>query len=638
MVGIFKNKKAATQRKIPPKTGLQQKINPKSKLNGKRYQRVSTKTSGKLIGFGFIALAIFIFVSLLTYPSQYWSDSRVSYYSSNALDIFPGTAGNLTGIMGVLVAGIIFTLFGTAGHLLPLMALQTGIQRLKGSSSRQRVPGWSMFLFLILLSALFFLLSGEDPTRGGISGGLLAGVLSSFFNKAGAGLIISVGLLISLMKMTNSSLFYLFSRWGTAIKEQLKKNTKKPLIVADSKKPSAEVSLKNEDTSQPGLPPLSLLKAPDPRDHEEVQRDLLIKAHILEDRLKGFGVEGKVTGIHHGPVITRYEFELAPGIRVTRIVNLADDLALCLKASSLRVVAPVPGESVVGIEVPNEIRQIVYLREIIGSAEFRKQRSRLTLALGKDTKGRPFIADLTWMPHLLIAGATGSGKSVCLNAILCSLLFKATAEEVKFIFIDPKRLELGIYAGLPHLLRPIVTEPGEALEILNWVILEMERRYKLLAPWGVRNLAQYNALLQRNAKREEKPLPYIVIMVDELADLMLVSSRRVEKPIVRIAQMARAVGIHMVVATQRPSVNVITGLIKANFPARIAFRTASQIDSRTILDSKGAESLIGNGDMLFLTPGTTRPERIHGAFVSEEEIHNLIGYLKKQKGLKLFKG
>jgi S-DNA-T family DNA segregation ATPase FtsK/SpoIIIE len=381
-----------------------------------------------------------------------------------------------------------------------------------------------------------------------------------------------------------------------------------------------------------------LLKAPDPRDHEEVQRDLLIKAHILEDRLKGFGVEGKVTGIHHGPVITRYEFELAPGIRVTRIVNLADDLALCLKASSLRVVAPVPGESVVGIEVPNEIRQIVYLREIIGSAEFRKQRSRLTLALGKDTKGRPFIADLTWMPHLLIAGATGSGKSVCLNAILCSLLFKATAEEVKFIFIDPKRLELGIYAGLPHLLRPIVTEPGEALEILNWVILEMERRYKLLAPWGVRNLAQYNALLQRNAKREEKPLPYIVIMVDELADLMLVSSRRVEKPIVRIAQMARAVGIHMVVATQRPSVNVITGLIKANFPARIAFRTASQIDSRTILDSKGAESLIGNGDMLFLTPGTTRPERIHGAFVSEEEIHNLIGYLKKQKGLKLFKG
>ncbi len=636
MVGIFKNKKAVTRRKTPPKTGFQQKINPKS--NGKRYQRISTKTSGKVIGFGFIALAVFTFVSLLTYSWQYWSASRVSYYSSSALDIFPGMAGNLTGIMGTLVAGVIFTLFGTAGYLLPLMALQTGIRRLKGMSSQQKAPRWGMFGVLVLLSALFFILSGEDPTMGGIFGGLLAGVLSSFFNRAGAGLIISVILLISLMKMTNFSLFYLFSRWGAAIKEQLKKNTKKPPIVADLKKSSAEVFLKNEDTSHPGLPPLSLLKAPDPKDQEEVQRDLLIKANMLEERLKGFGVEGKVRGIHQGPVITRYEFELAPGIRVTRIINLADDLALCLKAGSLRIVAPVPGESVVGIEVPNEIRQIVYLREIIGSTEFRKQRSKLTLALGKDIGGRPFVADLTWMPHLLIAGATGSGKSVCLNAIICSLLFKATAEEVKFIFIDPKRLELGIYAGLPHLLRPIVTEPGEALETLNWVILEMERRYKLLASWGVRNLAQYNILLQRKAKREEKPLPYIVIMVDELADLMLVSSRRVEKPIVRIAQMARAVGIHMVVAIQRPSVNVITGLIKANFPARIAFRMASQIDSRIILDSKGAESLIGNGDMLFLTPGAIKPERIHGAFVGEEEIHNIITYLKKQKGLKLFKG
>lgn len=638
MVGIFKNKKATARRKTSPKTGLQRKINAQSKSNRKSYQRISTKTSQKVTGFGFIALAIFTFVSLLTYPLQYRLDGRASYYSSSALNIFPDTRDNLTGIMGTLIAGMIFTLFGTAGYLLPLVALQTGFQKLRGRSSRQRISPWHMLLFLILLSALFFILSGEDPTMGGISGGFLVGALSSFFNRAGAGLMIGTGLLISIMKMTHSSLFYLFSWWGAVIKGLLKKNTKKPLVVTDLKKPSPEVFLKNEEISHSNLPPLSLLKAPDPRDQEEVQRDLLIKAHILEERLKGFGVEGKVTGIHQGPVITRYEVDLAPGVRVTRIINLADDLALCLKASSLRVVAPVPGESVVGIEVPNEVKQIVYLREIIGSPEFRKQRSKLTLALGKDTGGRPFVADLTWMPHLLIAGATGSGKSVCLNAIICSLLFKATAEEVKFIFIDPKRLELGIYAGLPHLLRPIVTEPGEALETLNWAILEMERRYKLLAPWGVRNLAQYNALLQRNAKREEKPLPYIVMVVDELADLMLVSSKRVEKPIVRIAQMARAVGIHLIVATQRPSVNVITGIIKANFPARIAFRTASQIDSRTIIDSKGAESLLGNGDMLFLTPGATKLERIHGAFVSEEEIYKIITYLKKQRNSKLFKG
>ncbi|MCI0529497.1 MAG: hypothetical protein L0Y56_18815, partial [Nitrospira sp.] len=332
-----------------------------------------------------------------------------------------------------------------------------------------------------------------------------------------------------------------------------------------------------------------------------------------------------------GPVITRYEFDPAPGIRVSRIVNLADDLALGLKANSLRVVAPVPGESIVGIEIPNEVRQTVYLREIVGSPEFLKQRSRLTLALGKDISGRPFVTDLTWMPHLLIAGATGSGKSVCLNTLICSLLFKAGSEEVKFIFMDPKRLELGIYVGLPHLLRPIITEAGEVLEALNGVIMEMENRYKLLAQRGVRNLAQYNALVERSKRREGKPLPYLVVVIDELADLMLVSSRRVEKPIVRIAQMARAVGIHLIVATQRPSVNVVTGLIKANFPARIAFRAASQVDSRTILDSKGAESLIGNGDMLFLTPGATRLERIHGAFVSEDEIQRIIHYLKKKR-------
>jgi S-DNA-T family DNA segregation ATPase FtsK/SpoIIIE len=622
MIRIIKNKKTPPRRKAPLRSSA-----PQRSSAGKKNPR---PTPGKLSGFIFISFAIFTFLSLLSYPSASGSIGKAAYYSSGVFDIFPNTFGNLTGTIGALVAGIITTLFGTAGYMLPFTALQTGIRRLRGNIRVERKTSrLNPFLFLVMLSALFFVLSGQDPYAGGISGELITGVLSTYFNGSGALLIIFATLVTLTMKMTNASMIPLFSRSGIILKSRLKKNFKGPAISTDLKKQSKGGFLKSNAITPDSLPPLSLLKTPDLGDQEEIKRDLLMKASILEERLRGFGVEGKVTAIHHGPVITRYEFHPAPGIRVTRILNLADDLALGLKASSLRVVTPVPGESAVGIEIPNETRQVVYLKEVIGSPEFARRSSKLSLALGKDIGGRPFTADLIGMPHLLIAGATGSGKSVCLNALICSLLFKATSEEVKFIFIDPKRLELGIYTGLPHLLRPIITEANEALEALNRILEEMENRYKLLAQWEVRNLAQYNALFQGTTRRDGKPLPYIVVVVDELADLMLVSSRRVEKPIVRIAQMARAVGIHMIVATQRPSVNVITGLIKANFPARIAFRTASQIDSRTIIDSKGAESLIGNGDMLFLAPGATRLERIHGAFVSEEEIHRVMKYLNR---------
>ena len=629
MVGIFKEKKIASPKKPPSRTRSQQKAHLKTKSLQGSSRAASSKTSRGLTGFGLIALSIFILISLLTYHPTSNPDRGTSYYSSGLLDIFPHTLDNLTGVMGTLIAGTITVLFGTAGYLIPFIALQGGIRRLKGTlPDEKKKARLSTFLFLILLSTLFFVLSGKDPAVGGLSGELVAVMLETYFNTFGALLVILVGLLIFGMKVPYSSVLPWFSWTGAAIKNRLKKNTKGAAISGGLKRRSSEGSPESDPPCRGGLPPLSLLRAPNLGELEKVRQDLSEKAALLEERLKGFGVEGKVTGIHHGPVITRYEFDPAPGVRVTRILHLADDLALGLKASSLRVVAPVPGEALVGIEIPNETRQVVYLREVVDSPEFRKQRSRLTLALGKDIRGRPFVADLAWMPHLLIAGATGSGKSVCLNGLICSLLFKATSEEVRFIFIDPKRLELGIYAGLPHLLRPIVAEAEEALEALNWILLEMENRYKLLAQRGARNLAQYNAQINGNKGREGKPLPYVVVVVDELADLMLVSSRRVEKPIVRIAQMARAVGIHMIVATQRPSVNVVTGLIKANFPARIAFRTASQVDSRTILDCKGAESLVGNGDMLFLTPGAIRLERIHGAFVSEEEIYKMVRYLK----------
>lgn len=351
-----------------------------------------------------------------------------------------------------------------------------------------------------------------------------------------------------------------------------------------------------------------------------------------------FGIEGQVVGVLPGPVITRYEFQPAPGIKVSRIVNLSDDLALGLKAVSIRIVAPVPGKDVVGIEVPNAKRETVYLRDLIESPGFLNHSSKIVLAIGKDIGGHPYFADLGKMPHLLIAGATGSGKSVCLNALICSILFHATPEEARFIMIDPKMLELGVYDGIPHLLIPVVKDPQKASNALNWATEEMTRRYGILAQKGVRNIAQYNdAILEfresqhpksEKADKSDKILPYIVVIIDELADLMLVASG-VEKPITRLAQMARAVGIHLILATQRPSVDVITGVIKANFPARISFRVASKVDSRTILDANGADLLLGDGDMLFLLPGTSHLRRLHGAFLTEKEIKRITNALKK---------
>lgn len=384
------------------------------------------------------------------------------------------------------------------------------------------------------------------------------------------------------------------------------------------------------------LPPLEFLnEAPPPS--EQADAELLRLATNLAEKCKEFNVTGQIKHICPGPVVTTYEFKPDPGVKYSRVVSLVDDLCLALKAESIRI-DRMPGKPHVGIEVPNPRRETIFLREVIESRAFRESGSKLTIALGKTIDGLNYVADLAKMPHLLIAGTTGAGKSVGVNSLIVSILYRARPDEVKFILIDPKRLELGLYENIPHLATPIITDPKLAARSLKWAVGEMERRYRDLAGWGVRNIDGYNTeIMRRNLVKEYdeagepyKPLPFIVIIIDELADLMMTSGREVEESITRLAQMARAVGIHLVLATQRPSVDVITGLIKANFPSRISFRVSSKVDSRTIIDTNGAEHLLGRGDMLFLPPGTSRLIRVHGAYIDETEIGRIVNHIKTQ--------
>jgi S-DNA-T family DNA segregation ATPase FtsK/SpoIIIE len=384
------------------------------------------------------------------------------------------------------------------------------------------------------------------------------------------------------------------------------------------------------------MPPLEFLNEAPPHS-EQADTELLSLATRLAEKCKEFNVTGQIKHICPGPVVTTYEFKPDPGVKYSRVVSLVDDLCLALKAESIRI-DRMPGKPHVGIEVPNPRRETIFLREVIESRAFRESSSKLTIALGKTIDGLNYVADLAKMPHLLIAGTTGAGKSVGVNALIVSILYRARPDEVKFILIDPKRLELGLYEDIPHLTTPIITDPKLASRSLKWAVTEMERRYRELAGWGVRNIDGYNTeIMRRNLVKEydekgepHKSLPYIVIIIDELADLMMTSGREVEESITRLAQMARAVGIHLVLATQRPSVDVITGLIKANFPSRISFRVSSKVDSRTIIDTNGAEHLLGRGDMLFLPPGTSRLIRVHGAYIDETEIGRIVAHAKAQ--------
>jgi len=411
------------------------------------------------------------------------------------------------------------------------------------------------------------------------------------------------------------------------------------LPLSDPEKLPAEKAAEKKRNGAWAQPPLALLDAP--RGEQKVdERELMDGARQLEEKCREFSVEGNVAQIHPGPVVTTYEFKPDAGVKYSKITGLADDLCLAMQAESV-LIDRIPGKSTVGIQIPNPNREQISLRELLESEAYRRSTSRLTLALGKTIHGEPFVSDLATMPHLLIAGSTGTGKSVSVNAMLSSILFRATPDEVRLIMIDPKRLELGMYEEIPHLLTPVVVDPKLAANALRWAVREMEERYKTLAAVGVRNIEQYNRniktamaesqgpLLDKNGL-EVKTLPFIVVLIDELADLMMVASNEVEESICRLAQMARAVGIHLILATQRPSVDVITGLIKANLPARISFRVSSKIDSRTILDGNGAEQLLGRGDMLYLPPASSRFVRLHGPYISEQESARLASFLRKQ--------
>jgi S-DNA-T family DNA segregation ATPase FtsK/SpoIIIE len=511
---------------------------------------------------------------------------------------------------------------------------------------------------------------GNKFSSGGIIGIFLKSFLVKYSNVIGGVIILVLLWMIGLILATGFSLTNFSKRaWRSVVfsadrlhtlfikwKERRKKSQKSSKVkkeLAVEKKQEIKIKAPRPRTikeapvprqevfefmrSEPGfrLPSINLLDDSKEKPSSADNENLRMQSKLLEKKLDDFSVKGKVVAVSPGPVITTYEYEPAPGIKINKIVNLTDDLALALRATSIRIVAPIPGKAVIGIELPNTVRELVKFKGIAASSAFEKSKSKLTICLGKNIVGEPVVAALDKMPHLLIAGATGTGKSVALNAMICSLLYKSTPDEAKLIMIDPKRIELSHYDGIPHLITPVVTDVRKATNALFWTVREMETRYELLSEKKARNIRQYNQKIdQENTTKSgdgSEKLPYIVVIIDELADLMLASSRDVELALTRLAQMARAAGIHLILATQRPSVDVLTGIIKANFPTRLTFQVSSRTDSRTIIDANGAENLLGNGDMLFLPPGTAKLQRIHGAFISEAELSRITEFLKAQK-------
>lgn len=625
--------------------------------------------------------------------------------------LLPGTFLRLIGggVVGSYLADFLLQGLGLASYLFPPFLFVFSFHLFRETQKGLRLAKTIGYGILLWSTTIFLSLFREVEIAreaGGILGGLSHQTLISLFGHGGTYLIALSLLLLAVMLASQISLVNTLARgieilqnltmktaqtvqqWAKklvkAIQERKGKrkleNKKKerhefkppPIFLQkESNGDGAPRGIKKKPPQKPEqfelpetsqgyvLPSLGFLDTPDTGQIKIDRGTLESNSLILQKKLTDLGIEGKVVAVRPGPVITMYEFKPADGVKVRQIVTLADDLSMVLRAVSVRILAPIPGESVVGIEIPNPKREKVFLKQLLDSESYKNADSKLTLAVGKDTSGSPYMTDLSRMPHLLVAGATGSGKSIAINAMILSILFKASPQDVQFIMIDPKMLELTIYEDLPHLLVPVVVEPKRATAALYWTIDEMDRRYRLMRNKKARDLDHYNRLLARETAKEkvielglgeeaeavngslggdlqeEEPmvherLPRIVIVVDELADLMMTSGRDIEEHITRLAQKARAAGIHMILATQRPSVDVITGLIKANFPARISFQTTSRVDSRTILDSIGAERLLGDGDMLFLPPGTSRPARIHGAYVSDQEIRKVVEFIKQQ--------
>ncbi|MGB2782713.1 MAG: DNA translocase FtsK [Atribacterota bacterium] len=597
------------------------------------------------------------------------------------LYIFSFIFTNKIGIIGKIIVQTATRNIGLGAYIFPVLLLFLGIAILfnyKPPNFYRKLFGIS-FLFIIFLIFIHLKLLLLDNSYilsikgagGGLLGYYFANSLYLYFGIKGAYLVLISLSLISALFITEVSYFYIFNNLrnktkivlnniynilkniGTKISkiskrkeepdyqeyetDEIPKNIFKIKRTRKKEKKLEEEAIFDRDYQKPKqelkvdryqVPPLSLLSDPYAEEKTDSKLNIEENVKILENTFTNFGISAKVVGVIQGPTVTRYEIHPAPGVKISKITNLSNDIALSFAVASVRIEAPIPGKNAVGIEVPNRKRINVYLKEILQSSEFQNGKYKIPLALGIDIGGKPIIADLTELPHLLIAGATGSGKSVCINNIILSIIYKLNPEVVKFLMVDPKRVELNIYNGTPHLLMPIVTDTNQAIKVLNWAISEMEKRFKKFAEVGVRNLDGYNEYVI-NINNDTDPLPYIIIIIDELADLMLSSPAKAEESLCRLAQMTRATGIHLIIATQRPSVDIITGSIKVNFPSRIAFAVSTQVDSRTILDINGAEKLLGNGDMLFSPVGASKPIRAQGAFVVEKEIKNVVSYLMK---------
>ncbi|MDP3786490.1 MAG: DNA translocase FtsK [Candidatus Omnitrophota bacterium] len=622
------------------------------------------------------AITILIFVSLISYDQNDlpWFTSQPNVYTKN-----------YAGIVGAMVAAGLFSLIGFSAYVIPVLTATWSIGKFLGKVPQKfyfKLLGAS-FLFIALSAFLSMLGSPADVMkvhRGGLLGLFFSDFFVRYLGPIGAYIMVIVLGLLSILLATEFLIFPIFmslvnsiiglfsgvlkkkpallqerelkrperesplKRGFEAVKAEVAKAQEQPrqapvidikkVIKKEDGKP-APIKIVKHAVGDYKLPDLSLLDSPPPLEERKITEDLNANARILEETLRDFGIDVKVTAVERGPVITRYELEPAPGVKVTRITSLSDDIALTMKAQSVRIEAPIPGKARVGVEVPNSSSALVYLKEILQTSEFQNSESKLTLALGKDIGGTPVIADLGEMPHILIAGTTGSGKTVCVNSIISSMLFNATPDEVRFLMVDPKMVELAMFNGLPHLLCPVVTDHKKVAGALNWVVNEMESRYKLFARLAVRNIEFFH---EKKAKgdfngQDDVPevLPYIVVIIDELADLMLIAAQEVENAITRLSQLSRAVGIHIILATQRPSVDVVTGVIKANFPARISFKVASKVDSRTVLDMNGADKLLGKGDMLFLRPGDAKPTRAQACLVKDSEIERVINFIKGQR-------
>lgn len=622
----------------------------------------------EILGIFLFFLVIFTLVSLLSFS---FDDPSIN----NAKPT--GDIHNLFGLFGSHVSGILIGLFGLGAFWIPILLLLMSIHFFGNHPGRAVISTIAGGLILIITTGSLltfqqnhFLIFGERFSSGGIIGLPLKTFFVKYSNTTGGFIFLALIWVVGFILATGVSLitfskriWQMMDRVANYLKTHLvkwKERRKKAKRIQIKKegvfKKKQEVKIKGQKRkpikivpvprqevfefmrSETGfqVPSANLLDDPPERPSYADDENLRVQSKLLEKKLDDFGVEGKVVAVTPGPVITTFEYEPAPGVKINKIVSLTDDLALALRSISIRIVAPIPGKAVIGIEIPNANREIVKFKEMVGSGVFKKSKSKLTICLGKNIVGEPFVANLDSMPHLLIAGATGAGKSVALNGMICSILFKSTPDDVKLILIDPKRIELSTYDGIPHLITPVVTDARKATNALFWAVREMEKRYEMLSEIKAKNITQYNQKIEKEKKEAggEPPstkLPYIVIIIDELADLMMVASRDVEFALTRLAQMARAAGIHLIIATQRPSVDVLTGVIKANFPTRLSFQVSSKTDSRTIIDANGAENLLGSGDMLFLPPGTAKLQRIHGAYISEVELARISEFLKGQK-------